>query len=198
MNEKPILFNGEMVRAILEGRKTITRRVILKKRKIPGEPRYYTPDFPLNQFLEVADCPYSVPGDCLWVRESFYVQPELAPLCEPQPIHYRADTLPEQVEDYVCKPSIHMPRWASRITLEVTGVRVERVQDISEEDARAEGIQPEKRIDLSLPPEQRETMLGCKYLFRYLWDDLNLKRGYGWDMNPWVWVVGFQQIDTDE
>ena len=98
---------------------------------------------------------------------------------------YRADNDP-QFEGCRWKPSIHMPKWAARIWLEVTGVRVERVQDISEEDAIAEGI-------------PRGAVQYCGHairLFRDLWDSINAKRGYPWEVNPWVWVVEFKRTET--
>jgi len=187
MKERPIIFSGEMVRAILNGRKTQTRRVITrvagyKELIVAGEiadPQMALDKYPNYQCLFASMCPYGQPGDRLWVRESFYVQPELAPLSEPQPIHYRADTPPEQVEDYICKPSIHMPRWASRITLEITNVRIEEVQDIGETDAMAEGV---------IPGADEHYLTA----FVRLWDSINAKRGYGWDVNPWVWVIEFR------
>lgn len=159
MIERPILFSGEMVRAILAGRKTQTRRVIWAIRRVTG-------------------CPYGEPGDRLWVRERFYVQPELwAEGHGPQPVEYAADVAdPRMVEDYVGKPSIHMPRWASRITLEITGRRMQRVQDISEADAAAEGV-------------------GSREEFAALWDAINVKRGYAWVTNPLVWVIEFKRAE---
>ena len=176
MKERPILFSGEMVRAILDGRKTQTRRVV-KPPKGMSE-RYAGVDFP---------CPYGVRGDRLWVREAFsrcacglclrgwpkngYHMPS-----------YRADT----ERDIVYHPSIHMPRWASRIDLEITGIRVERVQDISEHDVLCEGVRWDGEHD-------SPWMLQLN-TFHQLWDSINGKRGYGWDKNPWVWVVEFKRI----
>lgn len=101
---------------------------------------------------------------------------------------------------YKWKPSIHMPRWASRITLEVTDVRVERVQDISEQDALAEGVDMETEhgslcINIEDASYSSNLVYGSaiKTVFRKLWDSINLKRGYGWDINPWVWVVEFKR-----
>ena len=134
-------------------------------------------------------CPYGVPGDRLWVRETFYSNG----MCKnTMSCHYRAtynglftpDTVP-----WKWTPSIFMPRWASRITLEITGVRVERVQDISEEDARAEGIPDEYRAGHRIYYRPR---------FKTLWDSINAKRGFGWDSNPWVWVVEFKRVGADQ
>lgn len=209
MTEKPILFNGEMVRAILDGRKTQTRRPI--KPQPPaidgacwaqGEGLFMLPGSRLGVFRA---SPY-IEGDWLWVRETFYVQGWLGlPLGERQPIHYAADIMyRDEVEDYTCKPSIHMPRWASRITLEVTGVRVERVQDITQQEASAEGASfwwnaadgkrevphgLEYRGD-NVPEDKRDYLRG----FRILWNGIYAKRGMGWDANPWVWAYTFKRI----
>lgn len=147
--ERPILFSGPMVRAILSGEKTQTRRVI--------KPQYPT---------SAIKCPYGVAGDLLWVRETF-AENDVLPLSARPPGEYiyRAD-------------SVHdMPRRVSRIMLEITGIGVERVQDISEADAKAEGFSGIKE-------------------FLGLWNDINAKRGYGWGVNPFVWVVSFRRIET--
>lgn len=156
MREKPILFSGPMVRAILEGRKTMTRRV--------GE-RY-------GKWF---------PCDHLWVREAFYVQPELWDAGHgPQPIHYAADVTDiATVGDYRLRPGMFMPRWAFRITLEVVSIRPERLQDITEGDARAEGFRDVQD-------------------FRKLWNHLNAPRGYGWDTNPMVWRIEFKRLPAEK
>ena len=179
MKERPILFSGAMVRAILAGAKIQTRRVV----KAPGwsSPGKAGVDF---------GCPYGGVGDRLWVRESFsiYNQPG-----NPQ-VFYKADSEPGDPLKY--KPSIHMPRWASRITLEVTDVRVERLQDICEEDARAEGItdggclvcgEHEPCGCTNPTPDARDSFIN-------LWDSINAQRGYSWSSDPWVWVVAFKKI----
>ena len=125
-------------------------------------------------------CPYGAPGDRLWVRETWDT--------DGKTIAYRATT-PETTTDpepMRWRPSIHMPRWASRLTLAVTSVRVERVQEITEADARAEGIEPQ-RSDYS--GEDSNSLQ-----FRDLWDSINAARGYGWAVNPWVWVVEFERV----
>lgn len=198
IKERPILFSAPMVRAILDGRKTQTRRVIKGKgtwsvedaddfsnRKWPGyEDEYGTwTDMP---------CPYGQPGDRLWVRETW--------ACNPydQTTWYRAnDDLPPRREygPIGWKPSIHMPRWASRITLEVVRVRVERLQDISEQDAIAEGVKVFQDAIIepySNPPKRME--LTAVHYFADLWNKIN---GHGsWDANPWVWVVDFKTLTT--
>ena len=212
MKEHPILFSGPMVRAILDGTKTQTRRVIR-----PLAPWESTDE---GIDIEVAigniKCPFGVKGDVLWVREAFgYMYPSVdGP--ESEGITYkdkdylegRELTLQEcdikyrATEPNACwmgddgepctmwKPSIHMPRWASRINLEITGIRAERVQDITNEDAIAEGCPGEKLYPdegySEIPPDPYEE-------FAILWDPINEKRGYGWNENPWVWVIEFHR-----
>jgi hypothetical protein len=135
------------------------------------------------------NCPYGAPGDRLWVREAWAVgnrdkdvifaadeQWQCNGVSNPPPCN--ANT----VWSYCWRPSIHMPRWASRITLEITGVRVERVQDISEADARAEGV------------ELQAGDLSYINLFCDLWNSIYDKRGFGWAANPFVWVVEFKRV----
>lgn len=171
MTERPILFSGEMVRAILEGRKTQTRRVM--------KPQPDT-EFPCVYDRE---CLYGIPGDRLWVREAFsiYDHPE-GPVC-----FYKADH--PQDEYLKWRPSIHMPRWVSKILLEITDIRVERLKDISEEDAKAEGV-------VIGVEEFKVTGTDRPYKLAYslLWDLINAKRGFGWDVNPWVWVIEFKRV----
>ncbi len=194
MNEKPILFSAAMVLAILEGRKTQTRRVIMPQ--IEWDEAIYQrrksgtiDQFTFSEFIQ--RCFYGEVGDRLWVRETWKCE-ELEPYGE-DGVRFRADGVFRGIENSreasqkwadanreggKWRPSIFMPRWASRITLEVVNVRVERVQEISEEDAMAEGV----------------TSPGAKLHFRKLWDEINDKRGFGWDANPWVWVVEFTPI----
>lgn len=152
--EWPILFNDQMVRAILEGRKTVTRRVVTPQPDFLGsmvDPN--TPFKTLDAGLHARiTCPYGEPGDRLWVREAWAADAQvdaIAPsdLSQGEPIWYPADLSVRQtgcsmISKGRVRPSIHMPRWASRILLEITAVRVERLQDISEEQARAEDIPP--------------------------------------------------------
>ena len=199
VKERPILFSGKMVRAILEERKTCTRRVMNPQPVDAGSGDWWYPGPALNwqnakhyaneahmqRGLPTDFHPYGQPGDRLWVRETFAVQPDLwAASHVPQPIHFLADCKPEQIEDYILKPSIHMPRWASRITLEITGVRVERVQDISEEDATAEGME---FISINTATWSN------RQSFKVLWDSINAKRGFTWESNPWVWIIEFKR-----
>ena len=196
MKERPILFNGEMVRAILDGRKTQTRRIITRW-KIRGMDNGYpegvvvvnesthnleTVPWTAETIMHYLRCPYGVPGDRLWVRETW--MPETEQGIPTGGIIWRASDnkpMPDGDGPLRWKPSIHMPKSASRITLEVTGMQVEQVQDISEEDAYAEGI--------DLAPTIPHPLVW----FRDLWDSINVKRGFGWDVNPWVWVVTFNQ-----
>jgi hypothetical protein len=181
MSERPILFNGEMVRAILDGRKTQTRRVV----KLNHSGRVKQPGSARNWHLDDPDavlaCPYGMPGDRLWVREAFWTDGD--------EVIYRADPGAEKELDSAFtglnwKPSIHMPRWASRINLEVTAVCVERLQDISRGDAMQEGC---PFPNMQMGPDPREW-------FSDLWESINGPCGFGWDVNPLVWVVEFQKV----
>lgn len=191
MTEKPILFNGEMVRQILNGRKTQTRRIIKPQPNEFGLSMW--PDG--SRWLTVegypAKCPYGQPGDKLWVKETFcdgrgldIARPEdgITSTGAPAPQWiYRADEKFQLPNGTHWKPSIFMPRDASRITLEITKIRVERLQDISEEDAKAEGI------------DWRDGDL-CKPQTRYkqLWESINGLDS--WKENPWVWCISFRRI----
>ena len=260
MKERPIIFSPEMVRAILEGRKTQTRRPlkpqphpeawsIIHHRKEdspdyvtwinpfgkavcpygrpgdrywqsgmpPADGWYYVKglaeshpvwlrrvlpgDYP-NQKVEPGllwgyderDDPEAIeieglsletvqwkrPGDRLWVREGWYAM--ISPALQSRPI-YRATypILALSSEKPKWRSPIHMPRWASRITLEITGIRVERVQDITEGDCIAEGIKAHWKSE-------------AKDIFQDIWDSIYAKKGFGWDQNPWVWVIEFERI----
>ena len=196
MKEHPIIFSGPMVRAILEDRKTQTRRVIKPQPEIVDkEPRYrkntwalWSDKIPKYKGGLIVSCPYGKPGDLLYVKETW------RPIASSEQLLYRADIYNVMAWDEFGKwhPSIHMPRWASRITLEITDVRVERVQEISEENAIAEGMQGDiYGEDMGISP--RVDSHSVRINFMDLWDSINLKRGYGWDVNPWVWVLGFKK-----
>ncbi|HUU40495.1 MAG TPA: hypothetical protein VMW42_06130 [Desulfatiglandales bacterium] len=196
MKEHPIIFSGPMVRAILDGRKTQTRRVIKPQPEIVDkEPRYrkntwalWSDKIPKYKGGLIVSCPYGKPGDLLYVKETW------RPIASSEQLLYRADIYNVMAWDEFGKwhPSIHMPRWASRITLEITDVRVERVQEISEENAIAEGVQGNiYGEDMGISP--RVDSHSVRINFMDLWDSINLKRGYGWDVNPWVWVLGFKK-----
>lgn len=204
VKERPILFSGEMVCTILDGRKTQTRRVITPQPKDGLEVRYnadnghvlYGPEY-LRSFVK---CPYGVVGDRLWVRETFG--------CLGNGMRvYAADADTDGTVPYLITgdgagvgngkpdkwmPSIFMPRSASRINLEITGVRVERVQDISPDDCLAEGIDY-KDCDPHNAHQYWRQEAYAKY--GELWDKINKDRGYGWDVNPWVWVIEFKRLE---
>lgn len=187
MKERPILFSGPMVRALLAGTKTQTRRVVKPSAMLGGWETGHnargdiTSRWPLACGLKPARCPYGQPGDRLWVREAFAgsiaYERHGYPLKEwGNKLWYVADGEPRSGQWTRPRPSIHMPRCLSRITLEVTGVRVERLQDISEADAIAEGI-GHGDVDAAVAD------------YAALWEQIN---GPGsWDANPWVWVVSF-------
>ena len=218
MKEKPILFSGPMVRAILDGRKTQTRRVVKPQpvfcRKI-GEDDSVTAGWKIDsewlinigpEGLVERFCPYP-PGTVLWVRETF-VRVECLGGVKTDDVVYRANlvdrrghvwpSIAEDPDGVKWTPSIFMPRWASRLRLLVTAVRVERLQDITEEDAEAEGV---NHIDDDLKQDAARSALACgsvrctaRDYFRILWDSMNAKFGYGWDTNPWVWVYTFKVV----
>ena len=199
--ERPILFSAPMVRAMLAGAKTQTRR-LYKNRKHPDFGCDMAGCELAREQQHVIDriCPYGRPGDRLWVREA-WAQPTTL---DPGPTLYRADypaCVPPHFEnvppaDQVkWKPSIHMRRADSRILLEITAVRVERLNEISEADALAEGV-IEGTGDFagcfSVPSTQAMSGTTAKECYARLWDDIN---GAGsWAANPWVWCVSFRRI----
>ena len=211
--ERPIIFSGPMVRAILSGNKTQTRRVVKKKLYFPTDPG-------IGYAVEKGriKCPYGVPGDRLWVRETCVRFTGITfeggpwPVCGWKgPKHnqnpYQALLPKAGNENHIEKlnnaaacvtvPSIFMPRWASRITLEIEDIRVERLQDISEEDAKAEGIIKFSDMDLygHDPNGTPGPMVGGSYseAFMLLWDSINAKK-HSWESNPWVWVISFHKV----
>jgi hypothetical protein len=196
MRERPILFNGDMVRAILEGRKTVTRRLIKPAPEMVTDRSIATWEgdpAALMRLLEQAGrkCPYGQPGDRLWVRETW------APGATRT--MYRAGCNPCYLPPSGrWKPSIHMPRWASRILLEVTAVRVERLQDITEEQAIAEGIDldaladAQDRYDMVLAWSGADGRATPITAFRDLWNST----GGDWDANPWAWVIEFRRVEA--
>ena len=200
---KPILFNTEMVRAILEGRKTVTRRVVKDMDIIngwdceaDGTPIAYIDQATGDSYPPTMPCPHH-PGDILWVRETW--AKSMAGT-----FMYRADDKAIMVERW--HPSIHMPKEAARLFLRVTDVRVERLQDIT--DYRAEGIHPSEACEECFAVcggcDPLNSPTGCDNeidAFAGLWDrtvkpaDLPL---YGWEANPWVFVIEFERISKDE
>ncbi|WP_296230477.1 hypothetical protein [Pseudomonas sp. UBA4617] len=193
--ERPILFSGPMVRAILEGRKTVTRREVKKRNALDCLAAGFEPSF-LTLSGNADMCPYGKPGDRLWVREAWLADSQLdsispRDLSQGEPIMYPADGSVRQtgcamVSQGRGRPSIHMPRWASRILLEITAVRVERLQDISEDQAEAEGVGFLRQI-----PDADETLTAAQ-LFECLWSSINGDES--WSGNPWVWVVEFKRV----
>jgi hypothetical protein len=195
MKERPILFSTEMVRAILEGRKTQTRRVIKPQPNDIRESPFVKSGIETTHGYEIK--PKYEPGDRLWVRETWHQHSSDDDFCTGE-IHYRATEICVGTKWI---PSIFMPRWASRITLEVTNVRVERVRDISFEDCLSEGCSDKyEHYDANCKHEVNGECCqgwhyGQKWNFYYLWNSINAKRGYGWDVNPWVWVIEFKRVE---
>jgi hypothetical protein len=185
VRERGILFSGEMARAILDGRKTQTRRIVKGHALEWLAPNMFTPEYVAS--LENDMCPYGKIGDRLYVRET-WAGLEIG---DATAYAYRAD-MPEEGKDADrWRPSIHMPRAASRITLEITNVRCERVQDISEADVLAEGITVDRAAKWTGIPWS--SMPDLYTAFRYCWDHLNADRA-PWDSNPWVWVISFRRV----
>jgi hypothetical protein len=220
MRERGIIFNAEMVRAVLEGRKTQTRRIMKDQPEvIPQESEFGDPGFWIpwnegktmvrNKDMRIA-CPFGLKADRLWVRETFRVHSRATDVAT---LVYRASerqswtqqthrvpvehcNKPVSPENWT--PSIHMPRWASRITLEITGVRVERLQDINVEDVVAEGVKtlggemwgPKWWIDAP-----KATINDALLKFSIMWSKI-----YGeesWQANPWVWVIEFKRVEGE-
>ncbi len=200
MKERGVLFSAPMVRAILDDRKMQTRRILKAPKALefygsddtPAVVRYlddghsgpgvyiHAEEYPDEGSCFVR-CPYGQPGDRLWVRETWALA-DVPKKRRTEAVQYRATG---DIGPYLkWRPSIFMPRWASRITLEVTGIRVERLQDISEGDAKAEGV--------SATCDDVEGRLDARTHFCELWDSINGDLSFL--ANPWVWVVEFKRI----
>ena len=201
--ERPILLSPPMVRATLEDRKTMTRRVIdqpvsvLHSNGTAHSPMvkrrgdWYKP----NEWS-----PYGRPGELLWVREGGWIDraehrffvyaatPNVAQVCDGGFVetHTKPDAAFLKRQGYLRCPSIHMPRWASRLTLRITDVRVERLQEISAEDCIAEGLWSTLR--------EHDAVCDLRNQYRVLWNMLNAKRGHPWKSNPWVWVLSYERV----
>jgi hypothetical protein len=209
VKERPILFNSEMVRAVLSGQKTQTRRLV------KPQPHSEIQDITHNNSKScwfwwqnglVGDsfsCPFGDPGDRLWVRETWAWSGDRtvaeSDRVERGEVWYCAD--PKRTHGGIgWRPSIHMPRWASRITLEITEVRVQRLRDISEEDAKAEGVKPydcpvSRSLMKAVGADRGERALKpCPYTsgFAKLWDEIT-QPGDRWADNPWVWAINFKR-----
>ncbi|HDO7157188.1 hypothetical protein [Klebsiella pneumoniae] len=225
MKERGMIFNGEMVRALLSGRKTQTRREVKLNLDIACLATTYdwATSLAANHYQGLTEeqiqqkaeslrgvihpvilangqmvsiiCPHGKPGDRIWVRETWarYNIDQNS-----HDIAYRATTPEDWPEEGCWRPSIHMPRWASRILLEITDVRVERLNAISEEDAEAEGIDMEALYDsqdcydciADHNMTGRPTVTGA---FKYLWESIYGEEG--WKSNPWVWVIEFKRVE---
>lgn len=232
VRERPILFSAPMVRAILDGSKTQTRRVVKGVRAdncLPLRKATKTKDGVITHVMDAPArglCPYGQAGDRLWVRETWVELLHTSPATD-EPVLCEGDKLIKHATSWVdgkgrkrwnydgkviayratspiefCdgdgfggefanrddmprwRPSIHMPRWACRVVLEVTGVRVERLQDISAEDCIAEGLSTNLR--------EHDAVIHLRDQFRDLWTST----GGDWDANPWVWVVEFKRVDN--
>lgn len=213
IKERPILFSAPMVRAILDGRKTVTRRPV--KGSALKWLEEFAPEFVALSANEL--CPFGQIGERLWVRESWwqagdwqatYPEDDTGAWSGSQRVFYSADGTPPNEPNtsypnglrngaysaaapnkiWRHRPSIHMNRWACRILLEITNVRVERLQDISRADIRAEGLQ--------CPPELASDDVSPNYRDWYpaAWKELWNSTGGDWDGNPWVWVVEFKRV----
>lgn len=210
---KPILFNTEMVKAILDGRKTVTRRVVKYEKGfvrnienvINGRCAFGVALFDYVSRMRVSKIPPYKPGDMLWVRETW--------LKADDGYHYKADIkVPSISEDlrkeygYKWRPSIHMPKETARIFLKVTDVRVERLQEITEEQCIREGF-------YGVRCHCNGTEYACTDCynsgwqeppfvdFMYMWDSTIKKQDldtYGWDANPWVWVIEFERVSKED
>jgi hypothetical protein len=224
MKETGILFNAAMVRAILDERKTMTRRVVKDiPRGFEFDGKYghiKSPHPKANRFgafirrnnefggeCDILPCPYGQPGDRLWVKEKWNACPvtetdegfeagyPYKPIPKTKPANACLSYATEGDDDGPWRPSIHMPRWASRITLEITGVRVEWLNDISEEDAIAEGIE---KSGPCIEPERFKHYTSGQYTplprhsFESLWKSINGPDS--WAANPWVWVIEFKKV----
>jgi len=215
MKEHPILFSGEMIQAILEGRKTQTRRVVKGKSldaieflsgRCDGEPGETEDLYQMSgddgikiacaEYLDegflVIQCPFGKPGDRLWVKETWWCDNIPGAFdtigCNETPIYYRATEEDPSIFPK-WKPSIFMYREFSRILLEVINIRVERLNDITEDDACHDG-------GFIYSTQFVEKNYGINR-FKNLWNSINGKRGYGWDVNPWVWVIGFKVLEPN-
>lgn len=234
VKERPILMAGRLVKAILDGKKTQTRRPVKPQpaKWIDRYSRSASADHWLPSGVYIEDsagflgrgrlslrsndlpvrCPFGAPGDRLWVRETWRWYGRFRADRPEGGMEYRADLKQRGFEEFdkwkeafeqfdlamimgtanKWRPSIHMPRWACRLMLEITDVRVERIKDINADGCIAEGV-PSRGIERDGPCIASAIM----YIedFKKLWDGINEKRGYGWAANPWVWAIEFKRVD---
>lgn len=209
MSEKPIIFSTEMVRAILDGRKTQTRRVMKPQPKaselfddyIQYKNIHWNPKDDYKHNIPVQALKYKL-GDVLWVRETwrpvnsetYKIYPKESAIdyaADWSPIHFENSKNPKACNGGKWRPSIHMPRAAARLFLRVTDVRIERVQEISADEAEKEGCKFVYAYGLD------SVAMSPYQAFIHLWDCLNAKRGYSWKSNPWVWVIEFERITPE-
>ena len=220
--ERPIIFSTPMVQAVLEDRKTQTRRIVKPQ---PGDDAWWcAPPYlstldlrdPQDRAGAVAVCPYGRKGGRLYVREAWRAHERPEDLVDG--ILFRADDAFVPIENTreaaeawgavyrrtpcgrkpAWRPSIHMPKWATRLWLELTEVRIERLSEMRADDIVAEGVDvPDVDYSVADDPRALEWERDChaRGLFQQLWDGLNAKRGYAWATNPWVWVLTFRRIE---
>ena len=194
MAVKPILFNTEMVQAILDGRKTCTRRVIKLPKNMSGRPVGKSGDIGF-MYLGGIKSPRSKQEDILYVRETWG---HPISLNSDKQYVFRADKIAEigfKNDSHIWHPSIHMPKEAARIWLKVTDVRVERLQDITEDGAKAEGANWKNGKNVGWEEKMNRTAIER---FAEIWNSTIKKSDidrYGWDANPWVWVIEFERCE---
>jgi hypothetical protein len=213
LKERPILFSAPMVRAILEGRKSQTRRIVKPQPEEVGfgknsevKPYCTGTAWPLAYYEMRGACwnssqplisRYGGAGDRLWVRETWAKDPDAHP-AEAGPLYRATDPGWDEDDTHLkWKPSLYMPREFSRITLEITDVRVQRVQEISAEDAKAEGIEFDAKWGWKLYGKDYERLnqwtKDPRWSYEKLWDEINGKKA-PWGSNPWVWAITFKRI----
>jgi hypothetical protein len=184
MRERPILMSGPLVREILAGRKDVTRRPVkgfsdpdaAELLRFEGGVATFGHRIPDDPVPISIRCPYGVAGDRLWIRETFNLD-GMTPPGAPPPVTYRADWDDGDAIPTKWKPGIHMPRWACRLELDVLDVRVERLQDVTEQEARREGV---------------EDVIA----FALKWVEIYGNGDHDWNVNPWVWRIGFRRVEA--
>ena len=200
VKERPIIFSSESVQQILAGRKTMTRRPVKPQ---PNDVRW-TPAAVgiyggwIDEHGYPVRCPYGAVGERLWVRETHFIATGPAdgspPSLDNSLVHFKAgaptDLLHVAAKNGLWRSPLHMPRWASRLTLELTSVGVERLQDISEEDAVAEGVEVDE-AGHAVRKHDPIAWGSARGRYAEIWEELNAKRGFSWESNPYCWVLSF-------